>query len=73
LARNAPLRLEHSPAALVETEDQRSELDGLGCDLGQGYLWARPLPFEVLSGYLADERAASVTGHEDLGKGLNAA
>jgi diguanylate cyclase (GGDEF)-like protein/PAS domain S-box-containing protein len=57
----------------VETEDQRSELDDLGCDLGQGYLWARPLPFEVLSGYLADERTATMTGLEDLGKGLNAA
>jgi diguanylate cyclase (GGDEF)-like protein/PAS domain S-box-containing protein len=42
----------------VETDDQRSELGELGCDRGQGYLWARPLDFEALTAYLTNERAA---------------
>ena len=28
----------------VETEEQRSALEALGCPLGQGYLWSRPRP-----------------------------
>jgi EAL domain-containing protein (putative c-di-GMP-specific phosphodiesterase class I) len=28
----------------VEREEQRAVLVALGCDLGQGYLWSRPLP-----------------------------
>lgn len=28
----------------VETDEQRHWLHELGCDLGQGYLWSRPLP-----------------------------
>jgi EAL domain-containing protein (putative c-di-GMP-specific phosphodiesterase class I) len=28
----------------VETDDQRGALVGMGCQLGQGYLWARPMP-----------------------------
>jgi diguanylate cyclase (GGDEF)-like protein/PAS domain S-box-containing protein len=43
----------------VETDDQRDALVGMGCQLGQGYLWARPMP-EVdarrwLSGRVAPE------------------
>ncbi|HZO51017.1 MAG TPA: EAL domain-containing protein, partial [Gaiellaceae bacterium] len=33
----------------VETPAQRDELLALGCDLGQGYLFARPLTFEDLA------------------------
>jgi diguanylate cyclase (GGDEF)-like protein/PAS domain S-box-containing protein len=32
----------------VENPTQREILSELGCDLGQGYLWARPAPFDQL-------------------------
>ncbi|WP_017297300.1 two-component system response regulator [Nodosilinea nodulosa] len=39
----------------VETEEQRSQLQALGCEAAQGYLFARPLPLaaasEVLRGW----------------------
>lgn len=37
----------------VETELQLTELREMGCDLGQGYLWNRPLPPEQLEAWLA--------------------
>ena len=40
----------------VETEEQRGVLGELGCDLGQGFLWARPLDFEAVEAYLAMEQ-----------------
>jgi diguanylate cyclase (GGDEF)-like protein/PAS domain S-box-containing protein len=42
----------------VESDDQRRELGELGCDRGQGYLWARPLDLEALTAYLVNERAS---------------
>ncbi len=46
----------------VETTEQLAELNGLGCDFAQGYLFARPLPPEEITGLLAaaDEAAAYV-------------
>jgi EAL domain-containing protein (putative c-di-GMP-specific phosphodiesterase class I) len=32
----------------VETPEQREQLLALGCTLGQGYLFAQPLPDEAL-------------------------
>jgi EAL domain-containing protein (putative c-di-GMP-specific phosphodiesterase class I) len=32
----------------IETEDQRRALLALGCELGQGYLFARPASLEAL-------------------------
>ena len=32
----------------IETEDQMAMLRALGCDFGQGYLFSRPLPLDVL-------------------------
>src|SRR4029079_11348450 len=58
----------------VETEDQRMELEELGCDRGQGYLWARPLDLEALTAYLANERAAlDAASPDELDQGLSAA
>jgi diguanylate cyclase (GGDEF)-like protein len=43
----------------VETDEQRAMLTALECDLGQGYLWARPAPIEELAGAVAMHRAIS--------------
>jgi diguanylate cyclase len=37
----------------VETEEQAAALRAMGCSLGQGYLFARPLPEEQLTAHLA--------------------
>ena len=37
----------------VETEAQRDELRALGCDIGQGFLLARPMPAEMIDELLA--------------------
>jgi len=31
----------------IETEDQRDQLNELGCHLGQGYLFSRPVAYEA--------------------------
>jgi EAL domain-containing protein (putative c-di-GMP-specific phosphodiesterase class I) len=41
----------------IETEGQRSALAGMGCDFGQGYLFARPLPGVDVLSLLAAEAA----------------
>ena len=38
----------------VETQDTWDTLDVLGCDCSQGYLMARPMPADVLAGWLRD-------------------
>jgi EAL domain-containing protein (putative c-di-GMP-specific phosphodiesterase class I) len=37
----------------IETEEALRTLQGLGAEVGQGYLFARPLPSEQLEEYLA--------------------
>jgi diguanylate cyclase (GGDEF)-like protein/PAS domain S-box-containing protein len=37
-----------SVAEGIETEDQAKMVTDAGCDLGQGYLFSRPIPFEAL-------------------------
>ncbi len=41
----------------VETEQQRDLLITAGCDYGQGYLFAKPMPTEQFDALLANERA----------------
>jgi diguanylate cyclase (GGDEF)-like protein len=41
----------------VETHKQCDILAGLGCDLGQGYLWARPAPIEEFEAAVTRHRA----------------
>ena len=36
----------------IETEEQRDLLKAAGCDYGQGYLFARPMPIEALEALL---------------------
>jgi EAL domain-containing protein (putative c-di-GMP-specific phosphodiesterase class I) len=43
----------------VETEEQKAMLTALDCDLGQGYLWARPAPIEDLAAHLATHRGTA--------------
>jgi diguanylate cyclase (GGDEF)-like protein/PAS domain S-box-containing protein len=59
---DAVVRLGHSfglqtVAEGVETADQLRLLRGLGCDMGQGHFWARPLPPETLLSQLLAEGA----------------
>ena len=46
----------------VETEAQRRRLVDLGCELGQGYLFARPLEADVLLARL-NERTPAMIGN----------
>jgi EAL domain-containing protein (putative c-di-GMP-specific phosphodiesterase class I) len=43
----------------VETLAQQMQLAELGCDLAQGYLFARPQPVEAISQLLADDERSS--------------
>jgi len=43
----------------VETETQAHQLRQLGCDEFQGFLFARPMPPDVLQGWQADRQALS--------------
>ncbi|MBR9904903.1 MAG: EAL domain-containing protein, partial [Gammaproteobacteria bacterium] len=40
----------------VETPQQQQQLMALKCDVFQGYLFARPMPFEALQAWLASHR-----------------
>jgi EAL domain-containing protein (putative c-di-GMP-specific phosphodiesterase class I) len=44
----------------IETQDQLDLLSSLGCDLGQGFFLARPMPAGDLPRHLATERPAPV-------------
>jgi EAL domain-containing protein (putative c-di-GMP-specific phosphodiesterase class I) len=59
---DAVVRLGHSfglqtVAEGVETAEQLRLLRGLGCDMGQGHFWARPMPPETLLSQLLAEGA----------------
>jgi EAL domain-containing protein (putative c-di-GMP-specific phosphodiesterase class I) len=44
----------------IETVEQADLLRGMGCQLGQGYLFARPLPFEEYVAFLRGPVAGAV-------------
>ena len=48
----------------VETDDQLDALVGMGCQLGQGYLWARPMPEVDARRWLAERHDADGTTHD---------
>jgi diguanylate cyclase (GGDEF)-like protein/PAS domain S-box-containing protein len=45
----------------IEYQEQSETLQQLGCELGQGFLFAKPMPHEVLLRYLAE----TIVGDED--------
>jgi EAL domain-containing protein (putative c-di-GMP-specific phosphodiesterase class I) len=42
----------------IETQEQIETLQELGCELGQGFLFARPMPHAALLAYLIDDVVA---------------
>jgi len=54
------LRME-TVAEGVELIEQADRLRALQCDIGQGYLFSRPLPSEALSNLLRERAAAEAT------------
>jgi diguanylate cyclase (GGDEF)-like protein/PAS domain S-box-containing protein len=55
LARNLRLQV---IAEGIETQGQLQRLKELGCEAGQGYLFARPMPFDSLSEFLGQQFAS---------------
>jgi EAL domain-containing protein (putative c-di-GMP-specific phosphodiesterase class I) len=45
----------------IELPEQIVSLRGLGCALGQGFLFAKPMPYEALSRYLVEAADGSVS------------
>jgi EAL domain-containing protein (putative c-di-GMP-specific phosphodiesterase class I) len=41
----------------VETQEQMEVLRDLGCELGQGYLWSRPVPGDTIEELLASHHS----------------
>lgn len=46
----------------VETVEQRTQLEGYGCQQLQGYLLARPMPTDKVTEFIAGYRAAAAAG-----------
>jgi len=46
----------------IETTEQSAQLRSMGCDLGQGFLFARPLPAQQLEQALALEHSSAADG-----------
>ncbi|WP_165799611.1 EAL domain-containing protein [Sphingomonas oleivorans] len=42
----------------IETRWQAENLRELGCDMGQGYFFSKPLPYDVLAGFLREHSAS---------------
>ena len=42
----------------IETKEQRDQLRAFGCDNGQGYYFARPMPADAIDASVNGERAA---------------
>jgi diguanylate cyclase (GGDEF)-like protein len=40
----------------IELEAQRDQLRAMGCDIGQGYLFSRPLPARLIKSFVTDAR-----------------
>jgi EAL domain-containing protein (putative c-di-GMP-specific phosphodiesterase class I) len=51
----------------VETSEQLAVLRDLGCDVGQGYLFARPMPAAQFLEFIQNHDDSEVTAFSDLG------
>jgi EAL domain-containing protein (putative c-di-GMP-specific phosphodiesterase class I) len=47
----------------IETEEQSALITNMGCELGQGYLFARPLPVADVDAWLSKGSRTSATAH----------
>ena len=50
----------------IETPEQLAVVQSLGCELGQGYLFSRPVPAAAISAMLADPTPYQVPGPETV-------
>jgi diguanylate cyclase (GGDEF)-like protein len=67
---NTVIRLAHTLghkviAEGIEARDQLDQLNDLGCDFGQGYLIARPMPAEEVAGWVRAEGWKSLGGSSE--------
>jgi diguanylate cyclase (GGDEF)-like protein/PAS domain S-box-containing protein len=67
LARNLGLKV---VAEGIETEAQREALNYLGCDFGQGYLFAKPMPAEELRSWFTQIHSPSFSGTLDTASSI---
>ena len=44
----------------IELPEQIAALRGFGCELGQGFLFAKPMSYQALSDYLVSEDASAL-------------
>jgi len=47
----------------IETEDVMQRLTALGCQIGQGYLFSRPMPASKVPDWLANSRSPNILGN----------
>ena len=52
----------------IETEAQLAEVTRLGCDLGQGYLFLRPVDADEIERVVVEQVAASIEIDADSGR-----
>ena len=45
----------------VETTSSLEQLNSLGCDIAQGYLFSKPIPFEEMNQWLKDSEWSPVS------------
>ena len=65
LGRNLGLRV---VAEGVEDAETAAALASFGCDIGQGYFWSRPQPYDVITEWLGERmKAIPVSGDTGLG------
>ena len=53
----------------IETEEHRQILQEMGCDIGQGFLFSKPLAVEGIFDFLAKPSRLKATGYSNLSSG----